>query len=41
MVHPRYRPVADDEALPCSLTPVFPTTAGVSQNALRWSRPMR
>ena len=35
MVHPRYRPVADDEALPCSLTPVFPTTAGVSQNALR------
>jgi ATP-dependent DNA helicase RecG len=35
MVHPRYRPVADDEALPCSLTPVYPTTAGVSQNALR------
>lgn len=35
MVHPRYRPVADDEALPGSLTPVYPTTAGVSQNALR------
>jgi len=35
MVHPRYRPVADDEALPSSLTPVYPTTAGVSQNALR------
>jgi len=35
MVHPRYRPVADDEALPQSLTPVYPSTAGVSQNALR------
>jgi len=35
MVHPRYRPVADDETLPQSLTPVYPTTAGVSQNALR------
>jgi ATP-dependent DNA helicase RecG len=35
MVHPRYRPVGADEALPQSLTPVYPTTAGVSQNALR------
>jgi ATP-dependent DNA helicase RecG len=35
MVHPRYRLVAEGEALPQSLTPVYPTTAGVSQNALR------
>ena len=35
MVHPRYRVVGRDEALPQSLTPVYPTTAGVSQNALR------
>ena len=35
MVHPRYRVVGSDEALPQSLTPVYPTTAGVSQNALR------
>jgi ATP-dependent DNA helicase RecG len=35
MVHPRYRSVDVDEALPQSLTPVYPTTAGISQNALR------
>ncbi len=35
MVHPRYRIVADDEALAASLTPVYPTTAGVSQGTLR------
>ncbi|MEI7612768.1 MAG: ATP-dependent DNA helicase RecG [Betaproteobacteria bacterium] len=35
MVHPRYRVVAENEALPVSLTPVYPTTAGVSQSALR------
>ena len=35
MVHPRYRVVTEDEALPSSLTPVYPTTAGVSQAALR------
>ncbi len=35
MVHPRYRVVAENEALPQSLTPVYPTTAGVSQNMLR------
>ena len=35
MVHPRYRVVAEHEALPQSLTPVYPTTAGVSQAALR------
>ena len=35
MVHPRYRVVAENEALPPSLTPVYPTTAGLSQYALR------
>ena len=35
MVHPRYRVVTEDEALPQSLTPVYPTTAGLSQGALR------
>lgn len=35
MVHPRYRVVDEAEPLPESLTPVYPTTAGVSQNALR------
>ncbi len=35
MVHPRYRALLDNEALPQSLTPIYPTTAGVSQNALR------
>ena len=35
MVHPRYRVVSANEALPNALTPVYPTTAGVSQTALR------
>ncbi len=35
MVHPRYRVVDEGEALPQALTPVYPTTAGVSQSALR------
>jgi ATP-dependent DNA helicase RecG len=35
MVHPRYRPIKDGERLPESLTPVYPTTAGVSQAVLR------
>ena len=35
MVHPRYRVVTDGEALPEALTPVYPTTAGVSQKTLR------
>jgi ATP-dependent DNA helicase RecG len=35
MVHPRYRVVSTDAALPAALTPVYPTTAGVPQNALR------
>jgi ATP-dependent DNA helicase RecG len=35
MVHPRYRPVGDQDKLPQSLTPIYPTTAGISQNALR------
>ena len=35
MVHPRYRIVPEGEPLPQSLTPVYPTTAGLSQYALR------
>lgn len=35
MVHPRYRLVSENDPLPQALTPVYPTTAGVSQNALR------
>jgi len=35
MVHPRYRVVAPDEPLPRSLTPIYPTTAGLSQAVLR------
>ncbi|MBL8396066.1 MAG: ATP-dependent DNA helicase RecG [Candidatus Accumulibacter sp.] len=35
MVHPRYRVLTGDEPLPRSLTPVYPTTAGLSQGVLR------
>ncbi|HET9469603.1 MAG TPA: DEAD/DEAH box helicase, partial [Usitatibacter sp.] len=35
MVHPRYRIVAKGAPLPASLTPVYPTTAGLSQGVLR------
>ena len=35
MVHPRYKVVAPGTPLPTSLTPVYPTTAGLSQSALR------
>jgi ATP-dependent DNA helicase RecG len=35
MAHPRYRIVKEGEPLPATLTPVYPTTAGVSQAALR------
>ncbi|HEX5092668.1 MAG TPA: ATP-dependent DNA helicase RecG [Burkholderiales bacterium] len=35
MVHPRYRVVAEDEPLPRTLTPVYPTTAGLGQATLR------
>ncbi len=35
IVHPRYRIVAPDEPLAGTLTPVYPTTAGLSQGALR------
>jgi ATP-dependent DNA helicase RecG len=35
MVHPKYRFVQKDAPLPKSLTPVYPTTAGLSQAALR------
>lgn len=35
MVHPRLRPVEEGEPLPRALTPVYPTTAGLTQTALR------
>ncbi|MFN3986168.1 MAG: ATP-dependent DNA helicase RecG [Rhodocyclaceae bacterium] len=35
MVHPRVRTVEAGEALPDALTPVYPTTAGLAQSALR------
>uniref|UniRef100_UPI0028C4A936 DEAD/DEAH box helicase n=1 Tax=Accumulibacter sp. TaxID=2053492 RepID=UPI0028C4A936 len=35
MVHPRCRVLTADETLPRSLTPVYPTTAGLPQSALR------
>ena len=35
MVHPRYGVVAAGEPLPQSLTPVYPTTAGLGQGVLR------
>jgi ATP-dependent DNA helicase RecG len=35
MVHPRYRVLRGPEPLPDALTPVYPTTAGLSQQALR------
>jgi ATP-dependent DNA helicase RecG len=35
MVHPRYRIVTADEPVPEALTPVYGTTAGVSQIAIR------
>ena len=35
MIHPRVRVVQAGEALPTTLTPIYPTTAGVSQSWLR------
>jgi ATP-dependent DNA helicase RecG len=35
IVHPQFKVVVADEALPDQLTPVYPTTAGLSQDALR------
>src|SRR5690606_38626177 len=35
MAHPRYRLVREGEPLPQALTPVYPTTAGLSQAELR------
>ncbi|MEZ5615066.1 MAG: ATP-dependent DNA helicase RecG [Rhodocyclaceae bacterium] len=35
MVHPRYRLVAEGEPLPQAMSPIYPTTAGLSQSALR------
>jgi len=37
MIHPRYRVLRVPEPLPAALTPVYPTTAGLSQHALRRS----
>ena len=35
MVHPQFRAVKEDTPLPASLTPIYPTVAGLSQYALR------
>ncbi len=35
MIHPRFRVVREDEPLADSLTPVYPTTAGLGQGTLR------
>jgi ATP-dependent DNA helicase RecG len=35
MAHPRYRIVSAGEPLPDTLTPIYPTTAGLAQGALR------
>lgn len=35
VVHPRYKVVREGEPVPKSLTPVYPTTAGLGQDALR------
>ena len=35
MVHPRFRVVAEGEALPQALTPVYPSTAGLANSALQ------
>jgi ATP-dependent DNA helicase RecG len=35
MAHPRYRIVSEGEPLPDALTPIYPTTAGLSQTDLR------
>jgi ATP-dependent DNA helicase RecG len=35
MIHPRIRVVSEDTPLPDRLTPVYPTTAGLSQHVLR------
>ena len=35
MIHPRIRTVGEGEALPTALTPIYPTTAGLAQSALR------
>lgn len=35
MVHPRFHAVAADAPLPQTLTPVYPTTAGLGQGSLR------
>ena len=35
MVHPRFRKVGDDEALPTEMTPIYPSTAGLANSALQ------
>jgi ATP-dependent DNA helicase RecG len=37
MAHPRYRIVSEGEPLPDTLTPIYPSTAGVSQTEIRES----
>ena len=35
IVHPQFKVVAEDSALPDRLTPIYPTTAGLAQDTLR------
>uniref|UniRef100_Q47J66 ATP-dependent DNA helicase RecG n=1 Tax=Dechloromonas aromatica (strain RCB) TaxID=159087 RepID=Q47J66_DECAR len=35
MVHPRFRKVGGDEALPTEMTPIYPSTAGLANSALQ------
>jgi ATP-dependent DNA helicase RecG len=35
MIHPRFRVIRGEVPLPASLTPIYPTTAGLAQGALR------
>jgi len=35
MVHPRFRKVAEDDALPTEMTPIYPSTAGLANSALQ------
>ncbi|MBK9219257.1 MAG: ATP-dependent DNA helicase RecG [Uliginosibacterium sp.] len=35
MIHPRIQPVVAGQALPQALTPIYPSTAGLAQSALR------
>ena len=35
MVHPRFRKIGDEEALPAEMTPIYPSTAGLANSALQ------